>query len=108
MKKLILVLVLVGMLATSVFADAFIIRNSTESVFLFVYVSDSRLTDWGNDILGNQVLSPRETLRVTTPIPIGSTTWDIRIIDDDGDTYTVYNRRIRDGETITVTYADLD
>ena len=108
MKKLILVLVLVGMLATSVFADAFNIVNSTNSTFFYVYVSDSRLSNWGDDLLGNQVLSPRETLRVTTPIPIGSTTWDIRIIDDDGDTYTVYNRRIRDGESINVTYDDLD
>ena len=108
MKKLILVLVLVGLTATFVFADTFIIRNSTRSTFFFVYVSDSRIDDWGDDILGNEILSPGELLRVETPIPIGSTSWDIRVIDDDGDTYTLMRRRISNGGTVTITYDDLD
>ena len=108
MKKLILVLVLVGLTATFVFADSFVIQNSTRSTFLYIYTSDSRSSDWGDDLLGNQVLSPGESLRIETAIPITNTSWDIRIIDDDGDTYTLMRRRIADGGIVTVTYDDLD
>ena len=110
MKKFILVMILVGMTAAFVLADSFFIRNGTGDYdFYFIYVSDSRLTEWGRDLLGRDtILEPGEILRVNTPIPIGSTTWDIRIIDEDGDSYTFWNRRIRSGETIVVTLDDLD
>ena len=108
MKKLILALVLVGIIATSAFANSFFIRNSTGSTFFFIYVSDNRSSDWGDDLLGNQVLSPGEILRVEALIPMNSTTWDIRIIDDDGDTYTLMQRRITEGGTVAITYNDLD
>ena len=109
MKKLILVLVIVGMVSTVVFAqESFILRNDTGYTFLFVYVSDSRLNRWGDDLLGNQVLRSGESLRIPANIPLASTTWDIRIIDQDGDTYTLMRRRLTNGQTIVITLADLD
>ena len=108
MKKLILVLVLVCLISTFALADSFLLRNSTLSTFFYIYVSDSRINDWGDDLLGNQILSPGETLRIESDIPMNSTSWDIRIIDDDGDTYTLMGRRINSGATVSITYDDLD
>ena len=108
MKKLILVLVLVCLTATFALADSFFIRNSTQSTFLYIFVSDSRLSSWGDDLLGNQVLSPGESLQIETAIPINNTSWDIRIVDDDGDTYTLFSRRINNEATISISYSDLD
>ena len=109
MKKLICVLLLAGMIATSVIADTFFIRNGTGSwTFYYVYVSDSRSSEWGEDLLGRDVLEPGETLRIETTIPLSGTTWDIMAIDQDGDTYTLPATRISSNQTITITLSDID
>ena len=109
MKKLLLVLVLFGLIAAAGFADEFYIRNETGGYTIcYVYVSDSRSSDWGSDLLGNSVLRPGQSITITTTVPIGSTKWDIKVVDEDGDTYTIMSRTIRNRETITVTLADLD
>ena len=109
MKKLLLVLLIFGMTGAVCFAQDFFIQNGTGGyTFYYIYVSDARSSDWGNDLLGRDVLRPGERFRITTLVPIDSTTWDIKIIDEDGDTYTIMRRRIRAGETIIITLADLD
>ena len=109
MKKLILVLLLVGLTGVFAIADQFFIENGTGGYsFYFIYVSDARSSDWGNDLLGVNILRPGQRFEVITLVPIGSTTWDILIIDEDGDTYTFMRRAIRNNEVIRVTLADLD
>ena len=109
MKKLILVLVLVGLTAAFVLADTFYLKNSTGFwTFYDIRVSYNRSNDWGSDVLGNDVLEPDEVLRITTTRSLNTDTLDFKIIDEDGDTYTIYGRRVRDGQTIEITLDDLD
>ena len=110
MKRFILVLVLLGVVASFGFAnDTFYIRNDTGSyIFYYIYVSDARSSEWGDDLLGRDILRPGEIFAVRTLVPIESTTWDIRVIDEDGDTYTIMRRNITAGETIYISLAYLD
>jgi len=108
MKKVVLILILIGFTAVFAFADNFILRNGTQHAFFSVYLSDSTIDDWEEDLLDrNQVIRPGGSLRIQLVEYTGNP-MDILVIDEDGDTYTIHNRRIRVGETITITYADMD
>ena len=109
MKKFILVLLLIGLTTAFVLADQFFIENGTGSwTFFWIYVSDSRSDQWGPDQLGSNVLRPGQRIQIPITGGIGTTTWDIRIVDEDGDSYTLMRRSIRNNEVIRVTLADLD
>lgn len=73
----------------------------------YVYISPASDDSWGADRLGSsQVLSPGQS--ETWDIDPG--TWDLRVKDSDGDTYTKRNIRLDNGRTYTwtVRLADLD
>ena len=109
MKKLILIFLLIGLTAAFALADQFFIENGTGSYsFIFVYVSDSRSDEWGTSLLGVNVLRPGQRMQVTTTIPVGNTTWNIMVVDEDNDTYTFWRRTVRSNEVVRVTLDDLD
>ena len=109
MKKLIIVAVLIGLISVSAFADSFSIKNGTGLwTFYEIYVSYDFSDDWGDDQLGYDVLEPGESIHITSTLSLSSVTLDILIIDEDGDTYTIYGKRVKNGETVTITLADID
>ena len=109
MKKLIIIAVLFGVISASVFADTFYIKNGTgQWTFIEVYVSYNFSDEWGVDQLGDEVLEPGESLRINSSLSLSGVTIDFLIIDEDGDTYTIYGRGVKNGETVNITLDDLD
>ena len=109
MKKFLLVAVLIGLTAVFAFAENFNIKNGTGYTIYEVYVSNSNSSNWGDDILdSDEVLRADRTVRIELPNSWRGGNIDILAIDQDGDTYTLHDRRVKNGDTITVTLADLD
>jgi len=73
-------------LAQSYYVD---ITNRTGFVITHIYVSPAESTSWEADVLGNKVLAKGATQRVTLN-GYRSPIFDIRLVDEDGDTYTYW------------------
>ena len=70
----------------------------------YVYVSSSGSNSWGSDRLGAvNVLDPGES--VTLELPTG--TYDIKIVDEDGDEYFRWNLELKSDYTWRVRLSDL-
>lgn len=82
-----LALLVIAVSAAPAFADPrdFTLINNTGQVITEVYVSPSNQTDWGEDVLGRDVLMPTETVDITfqrfTP---GDCLYDIKVITETG------------------------
>lgn len=80
-------LAVIGFTTAPAFADPrdFVLHNDTDSTILFVYVSPSNQTDWGEDILDEDVLEAGEkvTIRFSRFTP-GDCLYDIKVETDDG------------------------
>ena len=81
------------LLFTAVSAEAsdvnLTIINNTGFTVHHVYTSSPASTGWGADFLdGDEFLEDGKQLVLTVP---NGTRWDIRLIDEDGDTYTKRN-----------------
>ncbi len=76
----------------SLAADYFVnITNNTGYTIEYMYVSPSKAKSWQEDVLGDyHVLADGETLKVTLT-GYSSPVFDIRLVDDEGDTYTFYD-----------------
>ena len=66
------------------------IVNNTGYTIWYLYVSPSSSGSWGSDLLGNTVLPSGSEFNLTVQ---NGVSYDIRLIDEDGDSYTKYNRR---------------
>jgi len=64
------------------------IINKTGHTIHSANVSPPAANNWGSDHLGDKVLLDGEQLVVSIP---NGTRWDIRLVDEDGDTYTKTN-----------------
>ena len=82
-----LALMLVVASSATAFADPrdFTLINNTGQVITEVYVSPSNLTDWGEDVLGRDVLMPGENVDIAfqrfTP---GDCLYDVKVITESG------------------------
>jgi len=79
-----------------------IVNDTDYTSIYYIYISPSSSTEWGEDLLGSDILYPGYYISwlVTTGY------WDIMFIDEDGWEYTFMNQLI-DPETIyTYTLAD--
>ena len=82
-----LALALVVSSVSTAFADPrdFVLINSTGTILSEVYVSPSNVTDWGDDVLGRDVLMPDETVTITfSKFTPGDCFYDIKVITDEG------------------------
>jgi hypothetical protein len=82
-----LALALVVSSVSTAFADPrdFVLINSTGTILSEVYVSPSNVTDWGDDVLGRDVLMPNETVTITfSKFTPGDCNYDIKVIPDEG------------------------
>src|SRR5450631_3109477 len=82
-----LALVLFVVLAQAVLADPrdFTLENDSLSTVTHVYVSASSSTDWGDDILGEDVLPAGQSVDITFDTTIDKTCiYDILVVTEDG------------------------
>jgi len=90
-------------------SSTFHVKNDTGLwTFYEVYVSYNHSNDWGNDQLGNDILEPGESLKIISSLSLNKVTIDFLIVDEDGDTYTIYDKKVKDGGVVKITLADLD
>ena len=73
-----------------------------------MYVSYNHSDDWGDDQLGDNMLEPGESIKITSSLSLNKVTIDFLIVDEDGDTYTIYDKKVKDGGIVKITLADLD
>ena len=83
----VLALMMVVVTTSTAFADPrdFDLINATGQVITEVYVSPSNQTDWGDDVLGRDVLMPDESVQIVFQkfIP-GNCLYDIKVITESG------------------------
>ncbi|HLZ30455.1 MAG TPA: hypothetical protein VKV73_24310 [Chloroflexota bacterium] len=78
---------LVIVLAQAVLADPrdFTFENDSLSYITHLYVSPSSSTEWGDDVLGVDVLPPGESVDVTFDASVGRTCiYDLLVVTEDG------------------------
>ncbi|UYV18317.1 hypothetical protein K1Y77_12600 [Halomonas qaidamensis] len=72
-------------------ADYYVdITNRTGYTLYYMYVSPADSKNWEEDVLGNDVLMDGDTQRVTIT-GYNSPIFDIRLVDEDEDSYTFWN-----------------
>jgi V8-like Glu-specific endopeptidase len=82
--------------------------NKTGYTVYYVYLSPVSSESWGSDRLGSGILQNGQTLTVgSLPLNINNQ-YDIRLVDEDNDTYTKRNIRLTQNQTIEFTINDLD
>ncbi|MGE3272106.1 MAG: hypothetical protein AB7P40_25355 [Chloroflexota bacterium] len=72
---------------STAFADPrdFILINGTGTVISEVYVAPSNLDDWGEDVMGVDVLGPGENVKITfARFTEGDCYYDIKVITAEG------------------------
>jgi hypothetical protein len=79
--------------------------NDTGYDIYFLYINRASSDDWEEDVLGDDILEDGDSVKVTLP---SSGAWDLSAEDEDGDTYTLYNRSITRDSRIVITLDDLD
>jgi len=91
MKKLCLILVVLCIAAASVFAfDGYVeVTNNTGFDIYFLYISHEDDEDWGDDVLGDEILEDGSSISIDLE-GYSSSIFDIKAEDEDGDTYTVW------------------
>ncbi len=82
------------------------ITNHTGYTIMYMYVSPGNAKSWEEDVLGRNVLANGSAQRVTLT-GYHSPIFDVRLVDEDGDTYTFWNVDVSSYD-IVVTLDDLD
>jgi hypothetical protein len=86
--------------------DYILITNQTGFDIFFLYISHESSDDWEEDVLDDEVLSDGETAKVDIQ-GYSTSIFDIRLEDEDGDTYTLWDVDVETTDLI-VTLDDLD
>jgi hypothetical protein len=110
MKSLVVALSLVVLTAVSpAFAQRnldFTLLNRTGLTINELYVSPSKSDDWEEDVLGRDVLKHGETVDITFARNETSCTWDLKIVDSDGDSVSWSSIDLCTAAHITLQYED--
>ncbi|MCG8477963.1 MAG: hypothetical protein MI724_02630 [Spirochaetales bacterium] len=107
-KKILSLFAVLLLTSTAVFAfDGYIeVTNDTGFDIYLLYISHEDSDSWEEDVLGSDILAYGETVRVdVTGYP--SSIFDVRAIDEDGDTYTFWGVDIAVYDLV-ITLDDLD
>jgi len=105
--KLALLLILTMLPFSAIAADYYVdITNKTGFIIHYIYVSPDSSDDWEEDVLGTEVLMNDTTRRITLK-GYNSPIFDIKLVDEDGDSCTFWDIDVSKLD-ITATLADLD
>ena len=96
MKKIIFGILVLMLLVTSVPAEAanITVRNRTGYTGHYLYISPTGSNQWGQDLLGSNVLLNGYEYTVSGQ---SGARYDIRMVDEDGDSYTRWNVGLNEG-----------
>jgi hypothetical protein len=98
---------LVAAWAAPAFADPrdFDVYNNSSVVLTHLYVSPADVQQWGDDVLGRDVLNPSETVSVSFGSFDGSTClYDVKVVGQQGQEGVLY--KVDLCSTTTVTFSD--
>jgi hypothetical protein len=85
------------------------ITNNTGYTVYYVYVSPADSEQWGEDLLGDDVLMNGDYVNITLSQPLSEVNvYDIKLKDKEGDTYTKWDVSISAGSQIEFTIGDFD
>ncbi len=82
------------------------ITNQTGYTIMYVYVSPGDARSWEEDVLGSEVM-PSGTSKRISLFGYRSPIFDVRLVDEDGDTYTFWDVDVSRND-LMVTLANLD
>jgi len=83
------------------------IVNNTGFDCYELYVKPASDQNWGNDLLGTEILPNKETFRIRLTIPLGiADIYDIKMVDIDDDIYTKYRLQLANGANVVFTKRD--
>ena len=112
MKKLILIALLAFAGASSVAAQnlpSINIVNRTGYTIYLIYMSPSENDEWGDDLLGEDILENGESFTCRLLQPLSQVkVYDIAVKDEDGDTYIKWEVTLTNNARIEFTIDDLD
>lgn len=111
MKRILLFLVL-SVILESAFSQngpSISIVNNTGYTLDYIYVSQTASDNWLEDILGDKVLPDGESITIRLPFALDVTNqYDIRVVDEDDDTYTKWDVLVNNDSRIEFTLSDFD
>ena len=85
------------------------IVNNTGYDIYFLFVSPSESDEWGDDLLGDDILEDGKTFTYQLPQSLNRTSlYDFGVEDEEGDTYSKYEVKITNNARIVFTLDDLD
>jgi hypothetical protein len=112
MKKLMLVglFLLLGVFAVSAQSRPSInIVNNTGYTIYMLYVSPADEEEWGDDILGDDILENGSTFTVQLDSPLSQVSvYDFGAEDEDGDVYIKWDLTVTNNARIVFTMDDLE
>lgn len=93
--------------ASTLAADYYVdITNKTGYIITYMYISPGKSKSWEEDVLGKDILRNGATQRVNLN-GYSSSIFDIRLEDQDGDSYTFWNVDVA-AQDLVVTLDDID
>ena len=101
--------VLAAVVATTVMATAqgkqdFTLVNKTGLTISEFYVSPSDDDEWGEDVLGRDVLMHNDKIDISFARKEKACKWDLKIVDEEGDSVVWNNFDLCKAEEITLLY----
>jgi len=110
-KKKILSVVIAIACAASAFAfdpdelNKITFTNSTGKAIQIIFLSPSDSSEWGPDIIGaDYELSNGKSISYFVHYPDSSGTFDIVALDEEGNAFELYDYKLTDGKTATITF----
>ena len=110
MKKILLtaVFLLLGIFAVSA-QESITIVNNTGYIIYGMYISPSEDDNWGLEVLDDHILENGQSFSYRLVHPLNRVnTYDILLIDEDGDYYVKWEVRVRNNARIVFTFDDID
>lgn len=107
MKRLILALVLLAAASSPLAAQSkldFTLVNKTGLTIDYIYVSPTNDNEWGEDVMGRDVLEHGESVDIVFSRSAKSCMWDLKVKDEDGDEVSWSNLDLCKASEITLNY----
>lgn len=82
----------------------FTLHNKSGYVIVELYVSPSNDEEWGEDILGQDVIGDDESADITFTRGEASCNWDLKIVDDEEDEVTWTGLNLCQANEVTLRY----
>ena len=98
--RLLLAAAMVLVFTGAALAKQVVIMNGTDFDIHSIMLSPSESNNWGEDLMGEDVLAPGEGVRIT--ISGSANNWDLGAIDGDGTQVTFTNLDLRAVDKVTL------